>query len=132
MYEEINGASIVLDAHAYNSSGVINCQRCSEVNRSNLLRAMFVRGTSGEFVLISEYRLGSRTIEAIHCLAVVLLSDYVTILILRCLVSPAESTLNSVRGPEIFALDVARQLSKRDYSNERKPSGYRAARATSR
>ena len=88
---------------------------------------MFVRDTSGEFVLISEYRLGSRTTETIHCLAVVLLSDYATILILRCLVSPAESTLSSVRGPEIFALDVVRQLSKLDYSNERKPSGYRAA-----
>lgn len=89
---------------------------------------MFVRGTSGEFVLILECRLGSRTTETIHCLAVVLLSDYATILILRCHLSPAESTLSSVRGPEFFfALDVVRQLSKLDYSNERKPSGYRAA-----
>jgi len=70
---------------------------------------MFARGTSGEFVLISEYRLDSRTTESIHCLAVVLLSDFAIILIFCCLLSPAESAINSVCGPEIFALDVARQ-----------------------
>ena len=88
-------------------SGVINCQRCPEVNRSNLSRAVFTRGKSGEFVLISEYRLGSCTTEAILCLAVVPLSVYVIALILCCLVSPAGSTLNSVCGQEVFAVDVA-------------------------
>lgn len=41
-------------SYANNGSGVVNCQRCSEVNRSNLFWTVFIRGNTDEFVSVPE------------------------------------------------------------------------------